>query len=181
ALPIWALDHAAEIHVAEQRDLPLDVGRDRLLAPTDEDVGLDPDLHWIAYRVLRWLGLEVSGGGDVRHQRQVDEDGVVAPDLLPELPDGLEERQRLDVTHGAADLGNDDVVARRGAPDGILDLVGDVGDDLDGGAEILAAALLVDDRLVDEAGGDVVLRRERPVDEPFVVAEVEIGLGAVVS
>ena len=69
----------------------------------------------------------------------------------------------------------------RGAPDGVLDLVGDVGNDLHGGAEILAAALLVDHRLVDPAGGDVVLPGERPIDEALVVAQVEIGLGAVVG
>ena len=103
------------------------------------------------------------------------------PDFLAELADGLEERQRLDVAHRAADLGDDHVVPRRGAPDGVLDLVGDVGNDLHRGAEVLAAPLLVDHRLVDPAGGDVVLLRERPVDEALVVAEVEVGLGAVVG
>ena len=178
---VGALDHAAEVHVAEERDLPLDVGRDGLLAPADQDVGLDPDLHQVAHRVLGRLGLELARRGDVRHQGQVDEDRVVAADLLAELPDGLEERQRLDVADGAADLGDDDVVPRRGAPDGVLDLVGDVGDDLHRGAEVLAAPLLVDDRLVDAAGGDVVLLRERPVDEALVVAQVEVGLRAVVG
>jgi len=38
----------------------------------------------------------------------------------------------------------------------VLDRVGDVRDDLDGRAEIVAAALLGDDVLIDAAGGDVV-------------------------
>ena len=40
--------------------------------------------------------------------------------------------------------------------DEILDRVGDVRNDLDGGAEIVAAPLLGEDFLIDAAGGDVV-------------------------
>ena len=65
--------------------------------------------------------------------------------------------------------------------DARLDLVGDVRDDLDGLAEVVAAAFLLDDRLVDLAGGEVAVAGERGVGEAFVVAEVEIGLGAVVE
>ncbi len=65
--------------------------------------------------------------------------------------------------------------------DDAFDLVGDVRDDLDGFAEVLAAALLVDDRLVDLAGGVVAVAGERAVGEAFVVAEVEVGLAAVVE
>ena len=36
---------------------------------------------------------------------------VVAADVLADLPGRLEERQRLDVADGAADLGDDDVEA----------------------------------------------------------------------
>jgi hypothetical protein len=60
---------------------------------------------------------------------------------------------------GAPDLGDHDVVTRGGAADGILDLVGDVRDHLHRRAQIFAAPLAVDDRLIDAAGGDVVLLR----------------------
>ncbi len=115
-----------EVDVAEERDLALDVGGERLLAAAHEDVGLDPDLHELAHRVLRRLGLELAGRGDVGHQGEVHEQRVVAAHFLAELADGLEERQRLDVADGAADLGDDHIVPGRGAPDGVLDLVGDV-------------------------------------------------------
>ena len=178
---VGTLDHAVEIHVAEERDLALDVGGDGLLAPANEDVGLDPDLHELAHRMLGRLGLELAGGGDEGHQGEVDDERVVPPHLLAELPDRLEERQRFDVADGAADLGDHHVVSRSGAADGVLDLVGDVRDDLHGAAQVLAPPLLVDDRLVDPPGGDVVLLGERAVDEPLVVSEVEIGLGPVVG
>ncbi len=56
-----------------------------------------------------------------------------------------------------------------------------MGDDLDGFAEVVAAALLGDDLLVDAAGGEVVVAGELGVGEALVVAEVEVGLGAVVG
>ena len=56
-----------------------------------------------------------------------------------------------------------------------------MGNDLDGFAEVVAAALLEDDLLVDAAGGEVVVAREGRVGEALVVAQIEVGFGAVVG
>ena len=72
-------------------------------------------------------------------------------------------------------------VCLRSPHDALLDLVGDVRDDLDGAAEEVAAPLARDHGRVDLPGGDVVSTREAEVDEALVVAEVEVGLGAVVG
>jgi hypothetical protein len=132
--------------------------------------------------VLRGLRLLLAGWPDERHQRHVDVRHVRAPDVEPELPDGLEERQDLDVADRAADLGDDhvDVVARE-AGDAPLDLVGDVGDDLDGLAQVVAPPLGRQHRAVDRAGGGVGRPGQRLVDEPLVMAQVEVGLAAVVG
>ncbi len=53
--------------------------------------------------------------------------------------------------------------------------------DLDGGAEIVAAPLLGEDVLVDATGRDVVLPGRRAAGETLIMAEVEIGFGAVVG
>ena len=107
---------------------------------------------------------------------------VVAADVEAELADGLEEREDLDVADGAAHLGDDDVDLVGGEPvDAALDLVGDVRDHLHGLAEVVAAPLGVEDRLVDRAGGGVGVLGEPLVDEALVVAEVEVGLAAVVG
>ena len=127
-----------------------------------ERVGLDADLAQRGDRVLGRLGLQLTAGREVGHQRDVQEEDVVAADVVAHLAGGLEERQRLDVADGAADLGDDDVRAsappagdvRLGAHPR-LDLVGDVRDDLDGVAEVLAAPLLGDDLVVDLAGRHV--------------------------
>ena len=107
----------------------------------------------------------------------------VAPMLELELAHRLEERQRLDVAHRAADLDDVHVGLRREPEphDAALDLVGDVRDHLHGAAQVVAAALLGEDRVVDLAGGDVVAARHRDAGEALVVAEVEVGLGAVVG
>ena len=66
-------------------------------------------------------------------------------------------------------------------PDPVLDLVGDVRDDLHRVAEVLAAALPGDHPGVDLAGGHVGLGGQVAVQEPLVVADVQVGLGAVLG
>ena len=116
----------------------------------------------VAHAVLRRLGLQLAGGADERHQRQVDVERVLAADVLAELADRLDERQALDVADRAADLDEHDVDVLRDGLDRVLDLVGDVRNDLHGAAEVVAAALLLNDRQVDLAGRPVVVARRSP-------------------
>ncbi len=169
------------VHVAEERDLLLHLLGNRAVGPAEEDVGLDSDREKLLDGVLRGLRLQLVGGRDVRHERQVHVDRVAAAHVLAELADRLEERQRLDVADGAADLHEDDVVVARDAADAVLDLVRDVRNDLDGLAEEVAAALLLDDRQIDLSGRHAVRLAGDGGGEALVVPEVEIGLGAVVG
>ena len=113
----------------------------------------------------------------------MDVQDVRAPNVLAHLADRLEERQALDVADRAADLDDHDVrrAVARDARDPLLDLVGDVRDDLDRAAEVVPAALLRDHGLVDAARGHVGELGQVLVDEPLVVPEVEVRLGAVVG
>ena len=171
----------ARVDVAEERDLVLHVLGDLAIRAAQQDVGLDADLAQLLDRVLGRLGLQLAGGGDVGDQGEVDVDGVLLADVVLHLPDGLEERQRLDVADRAADLDDEDVGAAGRLADHRLDLVGDVRDHLHRLAQVLAAPLPVDDVLVDAPGGVVVLAGHLGGGEPLVVAEVEVGLGAVVG
>ncbi len=101
--------------------------------------------------------------------------------LVPELADGLEKGQALDVADGAADLDQHEVDAVVAGDHELLDGVGDVRDHLHGAAEIIAAPLAGEDVLVDAPGGDVVRSPRRDAGEALVVAEVEIGLRPVVG
>ena len=145
-------------------------------------VGLDADAAQRGDRVLRRLGLQLARRADVRHQRDVQEEAVVAAEVVAHLTGSLEERLRLDVADRAADLGDDDVdvVVRLRAHAG-LDLVGDVRDDLHGVPEVLAATLLRDDLRVDLAGRHVRRTDEVDVEEPLVVPDVEVRLGTVLG
>ena len=125
------------------------------IGPAEQDVRLNPDRSQIADAVLRRLGLELAGGADERHQREMNVERVVAPDILAELADRFQERQALDVADRAADLDQDDVDVVGRAADGVLDFVGDVRNDLDGAAQVVAAPLLLDDALIDLAGRPV--------------------------
>ncbi len=113
----------------------------------------------------------------------MDEEHVLAAELVADLARRLDERLRLDVADRAADLGDDDVGLRRLIglqPHAPLDLVGDVRDDLHRVAEVLAAALARDHLRVDLARRDVRRLAQLDVEEALVVPDVEIGLGAVV-
>ena len=183
---VHRLDDAAFAHVAEQADLALLVGRDRLFAAAQQDVGLDADRAQLLDRVLRRLGLHLAGGLDEGQQGQVDEAGLAARQILAQLADRLEERQALDVADRAPDLHQDeiDVLAvvgqgRRQAEG--LDLVGDVRNDLDRRAQVIAAPFLLQDGRIDAARGDVVGLGGRHPSEPLVVTQVQVGLGPVVG
>src|SRR6266480_1292462 len=69
---------------------------------------------------------------------------MYAAHLVAQLPDGFQERERFDVAHGAADLDDLEVglfrLGERANPR--LDLVGDVGDHLDGLPEVIATPFL---------------------------------------
>jgi len=108
--------------------------------------------------VLRRLGLQLAGGADERDEREVNVDRVLASDVEAELPDRFEERHALDVADRAADLDEHDVDVARRESNRVLDLVGDVWNDLDCPPEIVAATLLLNDREVDLAVVQLLLR-----------------------
>ena len=167
--------------VAEQRDLALDVGIEEAVGAAEQNVGLNADRAQVAHAVLRRLGLELAGSADERHQREVNVEGVIAPDVLSELADRFEERQTLDVADGAADLDEDDIHVVRNRSDGVLDFVGDMRNHLDGAAEVIAAALFLDHALIDLAGRPVRVLGRGDAGEALVMTEIEVGLGAIVG
>lgn len=131
--------------------------------------------------MLGRLGLQLTGGGDVRHQGEVHEHGLFGATLGAHLADRFQERQRLDVADGAADLDQRHVEPGGGLVDATADLVGDMRDHLHGGAQVIAATLLADHVLVDPAGGDRVLARQPRAHVALVVTQIQVGLGAVVG
>ena len=180
-LDVARLDDRALAHVAEQAELAPLLARDLTVAAAEQNMRLDADRAQLLDRMLRRLGLQLAGGRDIGQQRDVDIDHMPARQIVAELADRLEERQALDVADGAADLGQHEIDALVAVEHEFLDRVGDVRDHLHRRAEEIAAPLARDQLLIDAPGGDVVLLVGRAAGEALIMAEVEIGLGAVVG
>ena len=107
-----------------------------MVGSAHDEVRLHAQAAQLLYRVLGGLRLHLVRCGYIRHQRHVNEQHVAVRQLLLELARGLDERQRLDVADGAADLGYDDVGAGLvgDAPQARLDGLGDVRNHLHGAA-----------------------------------------------
>ena len=149
------------------------------IAAAQQNVGLNPDAQHFFDAVLRRLGLQLAGRGDIRNQRDVNEKRVFRAEFQAHLADRFQKGKRLDVADGPADFDDDDVDAFGNFLDGGFDFVGDVRNHLDGLAEIIAAAFFAENGFVNAAGGPVIVAAELGVREALVVAEVEIGLSAV--
>ena len=102
----------------------------------------------------------------------MDVERIARADFLLDLTDSLEERLALNIADRAADLRDDDIRTIRLAYiiDLLLDLVRNMRDDLYCRAEVLAAALLADDRGVDLARRDIGILREVDIDETLIMA-----------
>ncbi len=109
------------------------------------------------------------------------EHGALTPQFVGELTDRFQEGRALDVADGAADLAQHEILVGDVRLDEFLDGVGNVRNDLDGSAEIIAAALAGYDVGIDAARGDVVRPARGDAGEALIMAEIEIGLGAVIG
>ena len=167
----------------EQSDLLANLLRERALGAAHQHVRRNADAAQLVDGVLGGLGLQLAGVADERDQCEVDEHAATPADIDGELADRLQERQRLDVPDGAADLGHHEVDVARlcDQGDALLDLICDVWHYLDGAPQVVAAALAADHSVIDPSGGDVGGAGGVGVGEALVVTEVEVGLGAVLG
>ena len=106
-----------------------------------------------------WVGLVFSSpaDGDEGHQREVDEAALLRPQLAAPIWRIASRNGRDSMSPTVPPISTSTTSTSLGAAlDEFLDLVGDVRDHLHRLAEIVAAALLGEHRLVDPAGGEVV-------------------------
>ena len=114
-----------------------------------KNVRLNTDGTQFFDAVLRRLGLQLARCTNKGHQREMHKQRVFAAHILPQLADGFEKRQRLNVAHRAANLDNHHVGIDTHLFDGRLDFVRHVRNDLHGLAQIVAAAFFLNDGFVD--------------------------------
>ena len=114
----------------------------------------------------------------------MNEAGVVAAHAERHLADGFHKRQRLNVAHRTADfhdanIGLAAVGRSRTAGNKFLNFIGDMRNHLHGLAEVFAAALLLQNALVDLTRREVVGLMHLRGDEALIVAEVKVSLRTV--
>ena len=179
---VGARDHGLLVDVTHEGNFPFQSDGHLTLSATDDGIGLNADLPQRGDGMLRGFGLHLPRRLDVGHERDVQEERVGAADALTHLAGRFEEWQRFDIPDGATQLVDDDIdVASVHREHPRADLVGDMWDDLYGVAEVVATTLFRDDGGIDLAGGDIRVGGEVDVEETLVVADVEVGLCAVLG
>ena len=132
--------------------------------------------------MLCGLGFLLATRTDERHQGDVDVTHIVTTYLVTPLANGLQERQNLDVAHGATNFGDDDIdIFGSDALNTAFDLVSDVRNDLHRAAEIIPAAFGCQNGLINRTRRGVRRPGEVFIDEPLVVTEIQIGFTTVVG
>src|SRR5210317_873457 len=128
--------------ITEQGDLTLHITRQFTVTTTEQDIRLDSDLAQLLDAVLSRLGFQLAGSRNIGNQSQVNIDDILRAKIGAELANGLQERQGFDITNGTANLNKRKIDAFGIFQDLALDLISDMGDDLNRTTQIIATALL---------------------------------------
>ena len=179
-------NHAPQGHVGEQRNFVALFGGNGPVGAAHQRVGLDADFAQLLGGMLGGFGLELACGGNPGDVAQVHKGAVVSAELQAELAHRLQERQGLDVAHGAADFDDGHIhrvrlTEARAAFDKFLDLIGDMRNHLHGFTQVIAAALFVEHALVNLSGGEIVGLSHAGLNKTLVMAQIQVGLRAVVG
>src|SRR5262245_34560014 len=102
--------------------------------------------------MLGWLGLKLARRRYIGHQGRMDERGLAPAQVVLQLTNGLDKGQAFNVADGPADLADDEIESLDVRLGEFLDRVGDVGNDLYGRAEIIAAPFAGDNVAIDAPG-----------------------------
>ena len=174
---------AISVDVAEACDLSADSVIDMVVGAQHDDIGLDAKAAELLDGMLRGLGLDLVGGGDIGNERHVNVADVLGAGLLAVLADGLDKRLRLDVADRAAQLGDDYIGAGLllDAAELVLNGVGDVGNHLHGTAQKVAATLTGDQAFVDGAGRKVGIAGQVLINKALVMTQVQVGLVTILG
>ncbi len=111
----------------------------------------------------------------------MDEQSVFTSQLIAQLPYSFQEGLPLNVADRATNLYNDNIRAVRvpRCKDAALDLIGNMGNNLDSCPQITALALPVNDRFEDAPAGHAGTAQEVLIDKALIMPQVQVTLRAV--
>ena len=176
---VGAFNNRLGRHAAKQRKFVFNPFGQRLFRAADEHAGLYAHFAQFVDRVLRGLGFQLLRHGNIGHQRNVYADDVFGASFQAQLARRFQKGQGLNVAHRAADFYNGYVKIFFKRAEAFFDFVGNVRNDLHRRAQIFAAAFLVNDGLVNAAGGVGVGFGHFHVQKAFVMAQIQIRFGPV--
>mmetsp|Transcript_468 Transcript_468/g.1420 ORF Transcript_468/g.1420 Transcript_468/m.1420 type:complete len:306 (-) Transcript_468:195-1112(-) len=183
------IEHMGRRHLAKQCQLGTHGGLEGLLRPAGQQIGRHAQRPQDLHAVLGGLGLLLAYHAQHRHQADVDHTEVVGAHPELKLPQCLDERHGLDVSHGAAKLDDTNIWRPREAIhrymchllNPILNGICDVRHHLNSLTQVVASPLLFDDGLVDLPCSQIIVPLQLDVQKPFVVAKIQIDLTAVIQ
>src|SRR5471032_1971659 len=104
---------------------------------------------------------------------------VLTAHINRHLANRFQERQGFDITYGTANFHQHNIMAFAAFDDAFFDVIGDVRDNLNGCAEIVAAALFTQHVGVDTPGSEVIAAGHFGANEALVVTKVQIRFSAI--
>ena len=132
--------------------------------------------------MLGGFRLQLARRADIGNQCNMDVQHVVFTHILFYLANRFQEGKTFDIAYGAADLSNHKIrvftVADPEYPG--LDFIGNVGNDLNRTAQVIAPALLRNDGLVNFTSGHIGTLGQVDVNKAFIMAQIQVRLRAVV-
>ena len=131
--------------------------------------------------MLCWLGLELMRCGDMRDKGHMGIESVLRAHIAAHLSDSFQEGETLDVTNRSAYLNEAYIEAFSGELNAALNLIGNMGNDLDSATKVVATTFVGDNGLVHFSGGEVIELGHASAHEALIVSEVEIGFATVVG
>ena len=179
AVFIRATDDGALFHITEQGNFAFFIFWQHVFHAAHQDVRLQTNRTHFFDRMLGRFGFDFTRGGDVRHVRQMHKQGVGAAQLAAHLADGFQEWQRLNVAYRATDFHYRHLVVSSAHMHFAFDFVGDVRNHLYRAAQIITATLFCQHFFIHLTRGEVVRLVHGGIDETLVVAQIQVGFGAV--
>ena len=177
------LNDRLDRNIAEAGNLLPGFAVDRVFAAANKDLRLDADLAEFGHALLGGLRLQFARRLDERDEGHVDEEAVAGAGFQGKLAQGLEKRKAFDIPGCAADFRDEHIailiLTHQAKP--AFDLLGDMGDDLDGFSEIIPAPLLAQHLLINLSRGKVVTAGQSAGGEALIMAQIKVRLRAVLQ
>ena len=177
------LNNSLFLYIAEQSQLLLHILGQRLLSTAYQNIWLNTNAPQFLYTVLGWLSLKLASGRDIRNQSNMNVQYIVTANFLLDLANSLHKWQGLNITYSTTDFGNNYICTIAGSHiiNTLLNLIGDMRNNLDSLAQIITTALLVKNIPINLTSGNIRAFGQININETLIMAQIQISLSTIIS